>query len=72
LSSALTVGSVAERSKIPLNKSVLAIYLLSASKKGMSSHPAAPHARPCVLTINRERHHVPGLECPQCFCALVI
>jgi len=34
----VTVGSVAERSKIPLNKWVLAIYLLSASKKGMSSH----------------------------------
>lgn len=34
----VTVGSVAERSKIPLNKWVLAIYLLSASKKGMSAH----------------------------------
>jgi transposase-like protein len=33
----ITVGSVAERSKIPLNKWVLAIYLPSASKKGMSS-----------------------------------
>lgn len=34
----VTVNSVMERSKIPLNKWVLAIYLLSASKKGMSSH----------------------------------
>jgi transposase-like protein len=34
----VTVGSVCERSKIPLHKWVLAIYLLSASKKGMSSH----------------------------------
>src|SRR5690348_6310793 len=34
----VTVGSVAERSKIPLNKWVLAIYLISASKKGMSAH----------------------------------
>ena len=34
----VTVGTVAERSKIPLHKWVLAIYLLSASKKGMSSH----------------------------------
>ena len=34
----VTVGSVAERSKIPLNKWVLAIYLIAASKKGMSAH----------------------------------
>jgi transposase-like protein len=34
----VTVGSVAERSKIPLNKWVLAIYLMSASKKGISAH----------------------------------
>lgn len=34
----VTVGTVAERSKIPLNKWVLAIYLMSASKKGMSAH----------------------------------
>jgi transposase-like protein len=34
----VTVNSVMERSKIPLNKWVLAIYMLSASKKGMSSH----------------------------------
>ncbi len=34
----VTVGTVAERSKIPLNKWVLAIYLLSASKKGISAH----------------------------------
>src|SRR4051794_25024098 len=34
----VTVGTVAERSKIPLNKWVLAIYLISASKKGMSAH----------------------------------
>jgi len=34
----VTVGSVMERSHIPLNKWVLAIYMLSASKKGMSAH----------------------------------
>src|SRR6195256_4708332 len=34
----VTVGSVAERSKIALNKWVLAIYLIAASKKGMSAH----------------------------------
>jgi transposase-like protein len=34
----VTVGSVMERSHIPLNKWVLAIYLISASKKGMSAH----------------------------------
>lgn len=33
-----TVGTVFERSKIALNKWLLASYLLSASKKGMSSH----------------------------------
>jgi transposase-like protein len=33
-----TVGTVFERSKIPLNKWVMALYLLTASKKGMSSH----------------------------------
>jgi transposase-like protein len=34
----VTVGTVFERSKIALNKWVLATHLLSASKKGMSSH----------------------------------
>jgi transposase-like protein len=34
----ITVGTVFERSKIPLHKWLLATYLLSASKKGMSSH----------------------------------
>lgn len=34
----VTVGTVMERSKIPLNKWVLAMHLLSASKKGMSAH----------------------------------
>ncbi len=34
----VTVGSVAERSHIPLNKWALAIYLMAASKKGMSAH----------------------------------
>ena len=34
----VTVGTVAERSKIALNKWVLAIYLIAASKKGMSAH----------------------------------
>lgn len=34
----VTVGTVFERSHIPLHKWLLATYLLSASKKGMSSH----------------------------------
>jgi hypothetical protein len=34
----VTVGTVFERSKIPLNKWLLATFLLSSSKKGMSSH----------------------------------
>jgi transposase-like protein len=34
----VTVGTVFERSKVPLNKWVLATHLLCSSKKGMSSH----------------------------------
>jgi transposase-like protein len=34
----VTVGTVFERSKIPLSKWLLATHLLSASKKGMSAH----------------------------------
>jgi transposase-like protein len=34
----VTVGTIFERSKIPLNKWLLAVYLLCSSKKGMSSH----------------------------------
>jgi len=34
----VTVGTVFERSKIPLNKWLLAVFLLCSSKKGMSSH----------------------------------
>ncbi len=34
----VTVGTVFERSKVPLHKWVLAVHLLCASKKGMSSH----------------------------------
>src|SRR5260364_318882 len=34
----VTVGTVYERSHIPLNKWLLATYLLCTSKKGMSSH----------------------------------
>src|SRR5690348_5757652 len=34
----VTVGTVIERSKIPLNKWWLAVHLLSSSKKGMSSN----------------------------------
>lgn len=33
----VTVGTVFERSKIPLTKWLMAVYLLSASKKGMST-----------------------------------
>ena len=34
----VTVGTVFERSHIPLNKWLLAVHFLSASKKGMSAH----------------------------------
>jgi transposase-like protein len=34
----VTVGTLMERSKIPLNKWLFATYLLMASKKGMSTH----------------------------------
>lgn len=34
----VTVGTVMERSKIPLHKWVMAMHLLSSSKKGMSAH----------------------------------
>jgi len=34
----VTVGTVFERSKIPLNKWMLATFLISSSKKGMSAH----------------------------------
>ena len=34
----VTVGTVFERSKVPLNKWLLATYLLSSCKKGMSAH----------------------------------
>ena len=34
----VTVGTVFERSKVPLNKWLLATFLLSSSKKGMSAH----------------------------------
>ncbi len=34
----VTVGTVFERSKIPLNKWLMAVYLLCSSKKGISSH----------------------------------
>ena len=35
----VTVGTVFERSKIGLNKWLLATHLLTSSKKGMSAHP---------------------------------
>ncbi len=34
----VTVGSVMERSKIPLNKWLMAMHLMGASKKGVSAH----------------------------------
>lgn len=34
----VTVGTLFERSHVPLNKWVLAVHLLASSKKGMSSH----------------------------------
>lgn len=34
----VTVGTVFERSKVPLNKWLLAAFLMSSSKKGMSAH----------------------------------
>jgi len=40
----VTVGTAMERSKIPLNKWLLAMHLMMASKKGVSS-PNPPHTR---------------------------
>jgi transposase-like protein len=34
----VTVGTVFERSKVPLNKWMLATYLIASSKKGISAH----------------------------------
>lgn len=34
----VTVGTVFERSKVPLNKWLMAVYLVCSSKKGISSH----------------------------------
>jgi len=34
----ITVGTLFERSKVPLNKWLMAVYLLASSKKGVSSH----------------------------------
>lgn len=34
----VTVGTVFERSKIPLNKWLLAVHLMTSSKKGISAH----------------------------------
>lgn len=34
----VTVGTVFERSRVPLNKWLLAVYLMSSSKKGISAH----------------------------------
>ena len=34
----VTVGTVFERSKVPLHKWLMATYLMNASKKGISSH----------------------------------
>ena len=34
----VTVGTVFERSKVPLNKWVLAVHLMASSKKGISAH----------------------------------
>ena len=34
----VTVGTVFERSKVPLNKWLLATYLMASSKKGISAH----------------------------------
>lgn len=34
----VTVGTVFERSKVPLNKWLLATHLMASSKKGMSAH----------------------------------
>jgi len=34
----VTVGTLVEKSKVPLNKWLMAVYLMSASKKGYSAH----------------------------------
>jgi hypothetical protein len=59
----VTVGTLFERSHIPLNKWLLALYLLMSSKKGMSTHQM--HA--CSLRLRRRpmlraglRYHMNG------------
>ena len=42
----VTTGTVMERSHIPLNKWLMAFYLLNASKKGMSAHQLHRALRP--------------------------
>ncbi len=42
----VTVGTIFERSKVPLNKWVLAVHLMASSKKGMSAHQL--HRTICV------------------------
>jgi transposase-like protein len=57
----VTVDSVMERSKVPLNKWVLAMFLLAASKKGMSSHQfhrtlKLPYKTAWFLKYRRPKH----------------
>jgi hypothetical protein len=65
----VTVGTVYERSHIPLHKQLLATHLPASSKKGISAHQLhrmlgityksawfmAPHPCDCRALINRKR-----------------
>ena len=61
----VATGPVTERSHIPLNKWLMAFYLLNASKKGISAHqptppraeekPRAPQAVPLLGVRNAPR-----------------
>src|SRR5215216_6627532 len=71
----VTVGTVMERSKIPLGKWLAAMHLMTASKKGMSAHQLArmigvtyeagfPHVRPArrIEQGGRGRRDVHGRQ----------
>jgi hypothetical protein len=47
----VTTGTVMERSHIPLNKWLMAFYLLNASKNGMSAHQL--HRAPLASITSR-------------------
>lgn len=58
----VTIGTIFEDSHIPLNKWLLAIHLLCASKKGMSAHRLAGEKGWALLTCDRQERNAPVLQ----------